>query len=78
MFHLMGHNIGLNSLEDRVKHLILNWYVNMSRAPLPAPGFVPRGSGPTAFCQRSDPRSSARRKVSWQRRGPDTSDQHSG
>lgn len=29
MFHLMGHNIGLNNLEDRVKHLILNWYVDM-------------------------------------------------
>lgn len=25
MFSLMGHNIALNNLEDRVKHLILNW-----------------------------------------------------
>lgn len=78
MFHLMGHNIGLNNLEDRVKHLILNWYVNM-----------PRVSGLSATCRCAPcairvPRRSVRgkpapgvplccggcrhrRKVSWQR-----------
>lgn len=27
MFSLMKHNIALNNLQDRVKPMILNWYV---------------------------------------------------